>query len=269
MLLPLSVHATEGEVYSVKQCYGNLYGYHYSHWHIATPNNEGKYIASGEAIYSDPCGVNNDNTLKSLIINNENIQISDNMEYKTYSETVNIVATPNYEYASIAYEQTKKLNIGKNSVPIKVISVSGNIKIYNLTIIRQKVLSKNNNIKKIIIENKEYQFKNNVIKDITLTSNQKKLKLKITLEDKTAKAIVKNNNLKVGNNKINIVVKAEDGSTQKYYIKAYKTSLMVNFVGTTIGILILLSPLIIVLIIFKYKNKKKYINNTKKYIVKW
>ncbi len=259
------VKADEGILYSPCSCFGKTYGIHNNHWHEAVQNGN-DWIAVGDPINNYPCNPNNDPTLKTLTINNTSITIQDKMEFKTYDENVTIIATPNNQQAKIEYEQTKKLNIGNNKITIKITGISGLIKTYELNIVRQKILSKNNNIKNITIDGKEYQFKDNIINDIFVTSNQKTLDIKITKEDKTSKITIKGNkNLKTGDNQITIISKAENGAEQKYYINYHKTMAFTDIIGTIIGILILASPLIIIIIIIILKNKKRYINNTHHY----
>ena len=259
------VKADEGVVYSPRECFGVTYGIHNNHWHQAIQQN-GQYVATGDPIYTYPCTPSNDPTLKTLTINGNNITVSDKMEFKTYDETANIVATPNYQGANIQYENNKQLEIGNNIINIKVTSAGGLTKTYELNIIRQKVLSTNNNIKKITIDGKEYKFKDNQIDDLFITSNKKTLNIKITPEDETTKITIKgNDNLKAGDNTITIISKAESGNTQEYYINYHKSFVLSDIIGTIIGILILASPIILIIIIISIKNKKRYINNSHYY----
>lgn len=259
------VQADEGVVYSPRECFGVTYGIHNNHWHQAIQQN-GQYIATGDPIYTYPCTPSNDPTLKTLTINGNNITVSDKMEFKTYDETANIVATPNYQGANIQYENNKQLEIGNNIINIKVTSAGGLTKTYELNIIRQKVLSTNNNIKKITIDGKEYKFKDNQIDDLFITSNKKTLNIKITPEDETTKITIQgNDNLKAGDNTITIISKAESGNTQEYYINYHKSFVLSDIIGTIIGILILASPIILIIIIISIKNKKRYINNSHYY----
>ncbi len=259
------VQADEGVVYSPRECFGVTYGIHNNHWHQAIQQN-GQYIATGDPIYTYPCTPSNDPTLKTLTINGNNITVSDKMEFKTYDETANIVATPNYQGSNIQYENNKQLEIGNNIINIKVTSAGGLTKTYELNIIRQKVLSTNNNIKKITIDGKEYKFKDNQIDDLFITSNKKTLNIKITPEDETTKITIQgNDNLKAGDNTITIISKAESGNTQEYYINYHKSFVLSDIIGTIIGILILASPIILIIIIISIKNKKRYINNSHYY----
>ena len=259
------VQADEGVVYSPRECFGVTYGIHNNHWHQAIEQN-GQYVATGDPIYTYPCNPSNDPTLKTLTVNGNNITVSDKMEFTTYDETANIVATPNYQGANIQYENNKQLEIGNNIITITITSAGGLTKTYELNIIRQKVLSTNNNIKKITIDGKEYKFKDNTIKDLFITSNNKSLNIEVTPEDKTAKITIEgNDNLKAGDNTITIISKAESGNTQEYYINYHKSFVLSDIIGTIIGILILTSPIILIIIIISIKNKKRYINNSHYY----
>ena len=259
-----NVKADEGIVYSVRSCFSKTYGIHNNHWHEAVQKGN-DWIAVGDPINTYPCTPSNDPTLKSITINNTSINVQDKMEFETYDETANILATPAYADAQIEYEQNKKLEIGNNLITIKITGASGLSKAYELNIIRKKILSTNNNIKKITIDGKEYKFKENNIDDIFVTSNQKSLDIKIETEDKTAKVNIKNNKLKSGDNKVTIIVKAENGNAQEYYINYHKTLVLSDILGLIIGILILASPIILILIIIYFKNKKRYINNSHYY----
>lgn len=259
------VKADEGVVYSPRECFGVTYGIHNNHWHQAIEQN-GQYVATGDPIYTYPCNPSNDPTLKTLTVNGNNITVSDKMEFTTYDETANIVATPNYQGANIKYENNKQLEIGNNIITITITSAGGLTKTYELNIIRQKVLSTNNNIKKITIDGKEYKFKDNTIKDLFITSNNKSLNIEVTPEDKTAKITIEgNDNLKAGDNTITIICQAENGDTQKYYINYHKSMVLTDIVGTAIGVLILALPIIIIIAIIAHKKKKRYINNSHYY----
>lgn len=262
-----NVKADEGIVYSVRSCFGKTYGIHNNHWHEAVQKGN-DWIAVGDPINTYPCTPSNDPTLKSITVNNTSINVQDKMEFETYDETANILATPAYADAQIEYEQNKKLEIGNNLITIKITGASGLSKTYELNIIRKKILSTNNNIKKITIDGKEYKFKENNIDDIFVTSNQKSLDIKIETEDKTAKVNIKNNKLKSGDNKVTIIVKAENGNAQEYYINYHKTLVLSDILGLIIGILILASPIILILIIIYFKNRKRYINNSHYYKTK-
>ncbi len=264
-----SVKADEGQLYenSIKSCNGITYGYHNNHYHKAKQTDAG-FIAEGDAIYTDPCAEYNDISLKSVTINQTNIQTNDEMTFTTYDSTANIEILPNYQYAKVEYEKTKNLEIGNNKIEAKLTTPGGMTKTYTINIIRNKKLSSNNKIKTIKIDGKEYKFIDNEINNIFVTSNRKSLKINIITEDKKAKINIEGNNkLKTGNNKITIYITAENNEIQKYYINYSKSMFITDIIGMAIGILILSSPIIIAIIIFTIKNKKrnKYMNRTHYY----
>ena len=219
------VKADEGTVYSPRECFGITYGTHNGHWHQAIQNGN-EYIADGDPIYTYPCSPSNDPTLKTVTVNNNNISISDKMEFKTYDTTATIVASPTYQYASVQYEKTKELKIGDNKINIIVTSAGGLTKTYELNIIRQKVLSTNNNIKSITIDGKKYTFKDNAINDLFITSNQKFLDIKATPEDCSLRASEHLNyarNKEIRERVHNIDDRHADG-TYVPYSKTFKTA---------------------------------------------
>lgn len=61
-----------------------------------------------------------DNTIKSVKINNEQIDINNNMEYKTKEDMATIEVVLNDVNASAEYDKKKNLIIGNNSIIIKV-----------------------------------------------------------------------------------------------------------------------------------------------------
>lgn len=244
-----SVYASSGFLRkdSVKTCDGTLYGQHSSdnHWHIAVKNDDGGYNAVGDPIYSDPCDQtevekpivetpvitnpvvtkSNDNTLLKLLVNNDEIQISDNMKYSTNLYSVSLIATPKDSKAIIEYSKNVNLNIGDNETKIIVKSESGNLKTYLLTITRENQLSSNINLT-IKFDDEVIKFDNFISKEeITINNSVNEIKLTYEVEDsKTKVEVLNNKNLKDGKNEIILIVTAEDGTKQEYKIKVYKYS---------------------------------------------
>lgn len=244
-----SVYASSGFLRkdSVKTCDGTLYGQHSSdnHWHIAVKNDDGGYNAVGDPIYSDPCGQtevekpivetpviinpvvtkSNDNTLLKLLVNNDEIQISDNMKYSTNLSSVSLIATPKDIKAIIEYSKNLNLNIGDNETKIIVKSESGNLKTYLLNIKRENQLSSNVKLT-IKVDDEVIKFDNFISKEeITVNNSVNEIKLTYEVEDsKTKVEVLNNKNLKDGKNEVILIVTAEDGTKQEYKIKVYKYS---------------------------------------------
>lgn len=254
------VNATSGYLKSssIKTCNGVTYGNHGDgHWHVAIKKDDGRYNASGDPIYSDPCAdsTNNnsnntsnnsniqtvvskssDNTIKMIKINNEQIDINDNMEYKTKQDKATIEVTLNDAKASADYDKGKNLVIGDNLIVIKVKAENGNIKEYNLNVIREKELSNNKNIK-IMVNNEEVKFTLYKNDNITISSSDDKVNITYGLEDENAKVEIKGNeNLKVGKNEIIITVVAENGDKQDYILNVEKYSQSTEIISAILGI---------------------------------
>lgn len=250
------VNATSGYLKksSIKTCNGVTYGKHGDgHWHVAVKNGDGRYNASGDAIYSNPCGNNtsatsnktykkqvvsksSNNTIKAIIVNDEKIDVKDHMDYKTKKDTATIEVILNDAKASVEYDKEKELTIGNNTIIIKVKAENGNLKEYNLNIVREKILSSNKNIK-IMLNKEEIQFVLFKKSDITVSSSTEKVDITYELEDLTAKVEIKgNDNLKEGNNEIVITVTAENGDKQDYTLIVIKNSQASDIVSTVIGL---------------------------------
>lgn len=254
------VSATSGYLKSssIKICNGVTYGNHGDgHWHVAIKNDDGRYNATGDPIYSDPCAnatnnsnnssINNsnnqttvtkssDNTIKNLKVNNEQIDIKDSMEYKTNEDKAIIVVSLNDTNATAEYEKTKDLVIGNNLILIKITAENGSLKEYNLNIIREKELSNNKNIK-IMVNKEEVKFTLYKNDDITISSSEDKVNITYELEDENAKVEIKgNDNLKVGKNEIVITVVAENGDDQDYILNVKKYSQSTEIISSILGI---------------------------------
>ena len=282
-----SVKATSGFLRkdSIVTCNGVTYGQHGDgHWHIAIKNSDGRYNASGNPITSNPCANSNniknnqnnisnslsssqnnqtsrtmskssDNTLKSIKIDNENINISETMTYKTNQEIVSIEAIPNNDKATLEYNQQVDLLMGNNEVIIVVVAENGNKKEYKINIIRERELSDNTNII-VKVDGTQIiflQFENN---DLTISSDKSKLNITYELEDKNAKAeIIGNQNLKVGENEIVIKVIAENGKEQNYKLIVTKTSKTEEIISVIVTIVVIIA------IVYYIKNRKNLKNN--------
>ena len=269
------VDATSGflKSNSIVSCNGVTYGQHGDgHWHVAVKNEDGRYNASGSPIYSNPCGnlsnnnsnnnsdnivpsKSDDNTLKSLTVNNENVEISENMNYKTKETFVTIEAIVNDNKASVKYNKYNDLSMGENIISLIVIAENGNEKEYKLNIIREKELSDNKNIK-IKVDDKELDFINFQNGDVVISSDENKINITYDLEDENAKVNINGNeNLKVGKNEIIIKVTAENGEEQEYKIIVNKLSKTEDIIYGIISLAFI--GFIILGIIYLIKKLKK------------
>jgi len=198
------------------------------------------------------------NNLKTLTICDNKIDLKDNKEnymIEVPFETENAVINYTLEdsTAKSKLEGNEKLALGKNDYKIHVTSEKGTTKTYNISIIRlNKVLSKNNNINNIEIENYELEFKKEIHDYTVKIKNEKELNIKVDLEDKNATyQIVGNNNLKDGN-RIYINVISESGNLLTYSISVEKPIPIIFWLIPTLTVLCIT----VVAIIFFIKKKK-------------
>lgn len=209
------------------------------------------------SIKEDP--KSNDVSLKEVTIDDESIDISDSMSYTTSKETVSIYTASNDNKAIIEYNKSAKLNIGDNTINIKVTAENGDIKEYILNIIREKIASNNKNIK-IIIDDKDVVFNSFKSEVIYISNNKNKIDIKYELEDNNARVeITGNENLKVGQNEVIVKVIAENGEEQDYIIMIEKYSKVTEFVFNIIVAAIIIGYFggIGYLIYYLLKKKKK------------
>ena len=154
-----------------------------------------------------------DNSIKSIIVDNNQIDVNDIMTYQTSKSTVDIKVELNDSKATYKIDKST-LVIGDNTVNIIVTAENGNSKNYVLNVTR-KDLSKNTNVK-IYVDNKEITFENDTA-EINLPTSMINLNYKYELVDVNANLFVTGDkNLKDGKNSVIFEVTAEDGTKKTY-----------------------------------------------------
>lgn len=154
-----------------------------------------------------------DNSIKSIIVDNNQIDVNDIMTYQTSKSTVDIKVELNDSKATYKIDKST-LVIGDNTVNITVTAENGNSKNYVLNVTR-KDLSKNTNVK-IYVDNKEITFENDTA-EINVPTSMINLNYKYELEDVNANLFVNGDkNLKDGKNSVIFEVTAEDGTKKTY-----------------------------------------------------
>ena len=179
-----------------------------------------------------------DNTLKSIIIDEKNIEVADYIEYTTTKENIDIIVETNDNKASYEIKNNDILTLGQNNIIIEVAAEDGSLKVYNINVERKKILSSNTEIN-ITFDNKKVVF-TNYKATVYVDFFTKKINIDYVLKDKNSQ--VKMNELttlKTGNNILNIEVIAEDNTTQKYEINIYKYSKNEDTIYTILGLGIL------------------------------
>ncbi len=271
---PIKVEATSGRLRadSITTYNGVTYGQHGDgHWHVAVLRS-GYYYASGSELSSIPYESNNtqsstsksvdstssvqtsstqttysneqeviksnDNSIKSLKIDNKEIELNWPVSYETENEKVTILVITNDEKATYEVED-ENLNIGDNLLKITVTAENGEIKEYDLNITRiEKVeeLSSNTDVE-IVVNNEEIIFnKFNETAEISVSSSVGELKFKYKLVDENASIDVENyKNLKEGSNEVIFKITAEDGNVSTYTLTVNKASATTEVVEFIIG----------------------------------
>lgn len=220
---------------------------------IVDSNSENSNNSENNYVESD------DTSLKSLKVNDDFIEISENMTYETIEDQVNIVAIPNDNNATINYEETINLVVGDNTANIVVIAENGDELEYKLNIIRNEVvdeLSDNTNIV-IKVDAEEIDFDSYISDVINITNGVDSLNITYELEDENSSVeIIGNKDLKVGENEITVKVTAENGDIQEYKIVVDKNSKTEDVIYTIIALGIMAGAVYgVVVLVRKFRKK--------------
>ena len=316
----IEVNASSGQLRkaSIKTCNGITYGQHSSdnHWHVAEEK-DGKYYATGDPIYSDPCSSNNnssgnsssnnnsndnsssgsssndsssnnsssgtssnnssnnnssnnnqtttkpeetksnDNTLKAIIINEENIKIEENMSYSTTDKKLDIKVETNNSKATYEIKNNSNLSVGNNEIVIEVKAEDGSTKNYKINVERKIILSSDTGIK-VKIDEEEVVF-SNYKATVYVSSSATSISVDYTLSNEKAKVEMDEiDKLKTGDNTLNIKVTAEDGTEQNYEIVIHKYTKAEDTISTILAFVMLGGiGYGICYLIKKFKNKLK------------
>ena len=204
-----------------------------------------------------------DNSIKEVLIDGEQITVSDNMSFKTEKKYVDIKVVANDSKSTVKFVN-KELSFGENIINIGVTAENGDNKNYTLTI--NKIEGKGTaELKKFILGSSRVEFKKNKatiakLKDETSLEysyklNNKKARLKIYLNGKETKKL---ESLKE-NDKIKLVVLDENDNKNIYEIMITDypaiVSTIINVLAVIITTIIFLSPLVIIFIIINKRKK--------------
>lgn len=315
----VKVEASSGQLRkaSITTCNGVTYGQHSSdnHWHVAEEK-DGKYYATGDPIYGNPCNggstndkpsdggstsndtsnnntttkpsdggstsndtsnnntttkpsdgsstsnnnttkpsnggstsnqnndvpkeepKNSDNTLKTILIEGESIEVSDKIEYSTTKSEIKIEVIPNDEKATFEIKNNGKLSVGKNTISIEVTAENGKTKTYEIVVDKKIILSSNTEIE-ITIDGEPVQFSNKKA-TVYVSSSATSVAIDYKLSDDKAKVnIDKLDKLKTGDNNLKVEVEAEDGTKVLYEITIHKYTKAEDTISTIIAFVML------------------------------
>ena len=182
----------------------------------------------------------NNNNLKKLSVSNTNISFNGGQSYTATVEnsvtSVNITAEAEHGKATVTGTGNKTLKEGSNSFVVSVKAENGTVKSYTVTIIRkyaegaQVTLSSNNNLKSLSVSNVNLNFSANTLAyNVSVDNTVEKITVQYELEDSKATAtLVADEKLKVGTNKIEVLVVAENGNSKTYTITVVRKDVRSN-----------------------------------------
>lgn len=160
------------------------------------------------------------------------------MDYKISVENsitkINIDAIADEETSSLVGAGERELSEGNNKFEIIVTAITGEVRTYNLNVIRE--LGSNAFMSSLTINNGDMSpnfVKNKYEYNVSVEEDIKTLDMDITLEDPTASyEIVGNEKLETGENKVIIKVTSEDRSvTRKYTLLVNKKGSSNNYLS--------------------------------------
>lgn len=204
----------------------------------------------------------NNNYLSSIKLSVGEINFSkDQTEYKITIENdvndIDIEAESEDSKSNITISGNKGLKTGENTITIKVQAEDNSIREYKITVIKKNkdnILSSNNYLKELKVENYNIKFNKNTLNYELKILNEKKLNITATAEDTKSKVTITGNNNLENNSIIKIFVVSQDGITRLYEINIIKDTKSNNIKLISIGVLI---TTIIILFIKLIYNKKK------------
>lgn len=205
----IEVYASSGRLKkgSIKTCNGTIYGQHSSdnHWHVAEEK-DGSYYAIGNPIYSDPCSSNSSSS-------NNN---SSNNNYNSSSNSSN--NNNNNNNSSGNSNNNSSNNNSSNNTSNK----------NEITTTKEDKKSNDNTLRLIIIDDKEFEVND----EIEYSTTKEKVNIEVATTDDKATYEIKNNSiLSIGDNKITIEVKAEDGTIKVYNININRKKMLSSDTG--------------------------------------
>ena len=176
----------------------------------------------------------NVNTLKSLSISDVDISFKSELKnymatvpYKVSSIKINSTLTDSKSsYVNGYGNRTVNLNVGTNNVLIKVKSEKGTEAIYTVKVTREE--NNDSSLKSLTVNNKEVVIKENVLKyNINVDNDVVKPIISAISNDSNAKVEIDNiNELIIGDNNVNIIVTAKDGTKSNYVINIIRAKLI-------------------------------------------
>ncbi len=190
-----------------------------------------------------------DNTLKSVIVNGDSITVADKMYYETFDSDLDIVVQTNDLRATYDISNNS-VDIGDNSIIIKVYAESGAEKDYTLIVTRNH-LSNNTNIS-VFVDGEKVEFIDNKA-NVYVSSDTENFVYDYVLEDEKANIeSIGGEELQFGDNSVILKVIAEDGTETVYEITVHKYTAFIEIISAIVCLVMLGG---IILIVYKVIKK--------------
>ena len=202
--------------------------------------------------------VSNDASLKGLTIDGKEVTLSDDIEYRTDKKKVEIEASTTNENASVVYENTDNLVLGKNKVIIRVTAEDGvTVQEYTITVTRVKKLIGDVGVT-VKVNGEEAKFKDYKSEIIYIDNEVDKIDIDYELSDKYAEIDLDyDKKMKVGDRKITFTVTAENGKTQEYVLNIHRFSVFEEILAAGIGVCMMGGVACLIFFIVKKIKKEK------------
>lgn len=228
--------------------YPNSYSNNSNNFNYITPNIEEK---------------SNDSSIKQIIIDGEEIIVSDNMNFKTDKKKVSIEIEANNQNAKVDYEN-KELEFGNNIININVVAENGDKKDYILNINKIRGIGEVE-LKEFILGSDIVEFKNKKA-TITKLKNESSLDYSYKLSSENGKFKMYLNDKEVTKLKslkesdiIKIIIIDENDNENSYEVTIKDAPIIYSIIIYGLTALVMISPMIgviIAMIIKRKKNKK-------------
>lgn len=202
------------------------------------------------------------NILKKLMVDDNEIPLNEQDFSYTYTVEnnvvkVNIKAQALDNKAQVEIDRINNLEIGENEIGIYVTAPNGDVSRYTLYITRKPVLSNNAYLKELkidgynIVFNREEKYYNLKIKD------EDELVISAISDDEKATVNIDGNKNLINGSIIKIIVKAEDGSINRYFINIEKKEKKSLLWLILLLILLIIMATILIIVLMKKNDKEK------------
>ena len=202
------------------------------------------------------------NILKKLMVDDNEIPLNEQDFLYTYTVEnnvvkVNIKAQALDNKAQVEIDRINNLEIGENEIGIYVTAPNGDVSRYTLYITRKPVLSNNAYLKELKIDgyniafNREEKYYNLKIKD------EDELVISAISDDEKATVNIDGNKNLINGSIIKIIVKAEDGSINRYFINIEKKEKKSLLWLILLLILLIIMATILIIVLMKKNDKEK------------